>query len=111
MDTAPTEPSRITIRRAPGGCLTKSYGRDRKGKVTKRNYDNAKFFDTEVRDFDGVDGLAELLRDLQPRPDSCVIRAAPGRWHPGPGRQVRRRLYPKVEFADARGNFHPPARK
>ena len=84
MDTAPAEPSRITILRAPGKRLTKSYARDRAGKVTKRNYDNAKHFATEVREFHGIDGLAELLRELQSRPDACVIRAAPGRWHPGP---------------------------
>ena len=78
MDTAPTEPSRITILRAPGKRLTKTYARDRAGKVTKRNYDNAKFFDAEVREFHGIDGLAELLRELQRRTDSCVIRAAPG---------------------------------
>src|SRR3954453_8520158 len=108
MDTAPTEPSRLTVLRAPGCCLTKSYGRDRKGKVTKRNYDSAKFFDTEVRDFDGVDGLVELLRELQHRPDSCAIRGSPGGWHPGPDRLVLRRLYPQVELADSHGNFHPP---
>src|SRR4051794_21930718 len=100
------EPSRITVLQAPGRRLTKSYFRDRAGKVAKRSYDNAKNFLSEVREFHGIDGLAELLRELQRRSDACVIRAVPGRWHPGPGRPVRRLLYRDEELADTLGNFH-----
>ena len=46
--------------------------------------------------------LAAVVCDLQKRPDCCVINAAPGRWHPGPGKPVLRRLYAAVELADDR---------
>ena len=111
MDAAPAEPSRITILRAPGKRLTKTYARDRAGKVTKRNYDNPKFFETEVRGFQGIYELAELLRELQRCTDCCVIRAAPGRRFPLDGKPVQRRLYRQAELADARGNFHKHATK
>src|SRR4051812_5412938 len=111
MDTAPTEPSRITILRAPGRCLTKSYGRDPNGKVAKRSFDDAKHFVTEVREFSGVNGLAEVLRELQGRPDSCVICATPGRWHLGAGKPVRRLLYRAGELVDGRGKFHKYSKK
>jgi hypothetical protein len=104
------KPSRITVLQARGKRLTKRYFRGREGRIAKQSYDNAKHFLTQVREFDSIDALADLLRELQGRADCCVIRGAPGRWHPGPGRQVLRRLYPKVEFADSRGNFHPPAK-
>ena len=111
MDTAPTEPSRITILQAPGHRQTKTYARDRAGKVTKRSYDTRSTSPAEVREFHGVDGLAELLRELQHRPDACVIRAEPGRWHPGPGQAGAAALYRAGEFADGRGKFHKPAKK
>ena len=33
--------SQLTVLQAPGRCLTKIYGRDRKGGIVKRAYDNA----------------------------------------------------------------------
>src|SRR3954453_14328408 len=109
MDTAPTEPSRITILQAPGRRLTKTYTRDRAGKVAKRSYDSAKVFHARVHEFTGVDGLADLLRWLQCYPDACVIRGLPGWYFPQDGKPVQRRVHAAAELADARGKFHKPA--
>ena len=79
--------------------------------MAKATYDKAAEFQTLVREFCGIEGFAELLRWLQRRPDLCVIRGAPGRWHPGACQAVLRRAYARQEFADCRGRFHAPARK
>ena len=55
----------LTILRPPGQCLTKIYALDMQNKVTKSTYDKAFEFQTEVLDFEGVDGLAELLKELE----------------------------------------------
>jgi hypothetical protein len=109
VDAAPTELSRLTILRAPGRHLTKSYGRDRNDKIIKRSYDNPKWFHAEVREFNGIDGLADQLRSLQGQTDRCVIRALPGGHFPEDGKPVRRLLHPEEEVVDGRGNFHPVA--
>src|SRR4051794_6323221 len=109
MDTAPTEPSRITILQAPGRRPTKSYDQDRNGKVTKRADDSAKMLHARVHEFIGVDGLADLLRWLQRHSDCCVIRGLPGRYFPQDGKPIQRRLHAAAELADARGKFHKPA--
>ena len=103
--------SRITVLQAPGKRLTKVYETDHKSKVTKQSYDDAKYFRTEIREFQGVDGLAAVLRKLGSRTDCCVIRAAPGRLHLGPERDVRRLNCATVELVDARGRFHKLERK
>lgn len=101
-----TRPSRITILQAVGKRLCKSYRRDHHGNIVKIGYDRAAEFRTAVYTFVGLDGLADLLRWLHRQPDRCVIRAAPGPWHPGPQHAVLRRHRPQVEYADDHGRFH-----
>jgi len=103
--------SQLTVLQAPGRCLTKIYGRDRKGGIVKRAYDNAALFYSRVHIFEGIDGLFALQGMLQRRQDCCVIHAPPGRWHPGDGELANRRVYAAAELADDRGRFHKPARK
>src|SRR4051812_38511153 len=109
--TAPAEPSRITVLHAPGKTLTKAYQRGRDGQVGKVSYDRAALFQSRVHEFAGVEGLHHLQSWLQHRPDHCVVRSLPGRWHPGDGRPVLRRLHASKELADGQGRFHKPARK
>ena len=66
-----TGPGDVTILRAPGRRLTKL--------ITEAGvveYEGAAAFEPEARRIDCVEDLAELLEDLTPRADSCVIRAA-----------------------------------
>ena len=107
---SPRSVGHITILQAPGRKLTKSYHVDDRGQIVKSAYDGAAEFRSVVVEYDGINGLAAVVRDLQRRPDRCVINAAPGRWNPGPDKPVLRRLYAAVELADDRGKFQKPAR-
>ena len=60
---------------------------------------------------ENVAALADLLGRLQRHPDVCVIMGAPGKWHPGRGRPVQRRVYAAVELVDDAGRFQKRARK
>ena len=101
----------ITILHAPGKTLSKAYRCGRDGQVGKVSYDRAALFHSVVAEFDDVDGLFRMQEWLQHRPDHCVIRALPGRWHLGEGRAVLRRIHASVELADDMGRFQKPARK
>jgi hypothetical protein len=104
-------PSRVTILQAQGRRLTKTFRRDRKGRVKKDSYDNARGFLSTEHEIHGLDDFHRLLRELQRRPNCCLIRGTPGRWHPGPGRPHRRLEKPAAELADEEGRFQKLARK
>ena len=105
------ELGQLTILQAPGKRLTKVYETALGAASDKRDYDKALWFTSRVAEVASVDALADLLRRLQRHPDACIIMGAPGKWHPGEGRPVQRRIYAAAELADDAGRFHKPARK
>ncbi len=107
----PQPPGQLTVLQAPRKHLTKSYERDRNGRIHKTAYDKATLFHSRPHRIETVDELEDLLRWLQRHPDCCVIQAAAGRWHPGAGWLVRRRIYAALELVDGQGRWHKPARK
>ena len=84
MDRAPTGPRPDYRPAGAGATADEKLLRGRDGKIAEQSFDDAKNFLSEVREFHGIDGLAELLRELR-RARRCVIRGAPGRWHPVQG--------------------------
>ena len=104
-------PGRLTILQAPGKRLTKVYETGPRGRVQKSAYDKALWFTSRVAEVENVDALADLLLRLQRHPDACLIMGVPGKWHPGEGRRVQRRIYAAEELADNAGRFQKQARK
>src|SRR4051812_1344914 len=90
---------RVTVLRAPGKRLVKTYLAD----GGKRGTDKAASFLVERPEVRGARGFFALLSGLERHPDRCVIRGAPGRWFPADGGSVHRLLHPQPAYADARG--------
>src|SRR5690242_6966132 len=101
----PPGPFRVTVLRARGKRLVKTYS-----PAGKRSTEKAASFLVERHEVSGFRGFADFLFARERRPDACVIRGAPGGpWFPGLGKPVYRLLHPQAAYVDTRGRKVTPA--
>src|SRR4051812_2853254 len=94
---APPGPFRVTVLRAHGRRLVKTYS-----PAGKRSTENAASFLAERHEIDTPREFFALLSAQERRPDCWVIRGAPGGpWFPGDGKPVCRLLHPQAAHVDA----------
>src|SRR5512133_4220819 len=83
-----TDGSRLTLLRSAKGLgLCKEFYLNGDGSTHKTEYPREAWFYSETLQFAGLHELLVLLRPLQLRRDTCLIRGTPGPRHPGPGQQ------------------------